>query len=276
MATVLVVEHGLSIRRACRAVRLPQRSWYRAPTDSLARDAEIIDALQALVARHGRWGFWKCYWRLRLDGHGWNHKRVWRVYCQLGLNLPRRTKKRLPTRARHSLAVPAQANVLWSMDFMADTLYGGRRFRTLNVLDEGVREGLAIEIDTSLRAERVVRALEQLKDWRGLPQAIRCDNGPEYTAQPVVDWCRDHGIELRYIQPGKPNQNAYIERFNKTYRTEVLDAHLFEDLDQVREITDIWLQRYNDERPHESLGNLPPSLYRQHRERESSPFECTT
>lgn len=260
MATALVVEHGLSVRRACRAARLPQRSWYRVPSDGGASDAELIDALQALIERHPHWGFWKCFRRLRLDGHPWNHKRVWRVYCQLKLNLPRRTKKRLPTRERQTLAVPMHANTLWSMDFMADTLYGGRRFRTLNVLDEGVREGLAIEIDTSLRAERVVRVLEQLKDWRGLPQAIRCDNGPEYTAQPVVDWCRTNGIELRYIQPGKPNQNAYIERFNRTYRTEVLDAHLFEDLDQVRDITDTWLQRYNDERPHESLGNLPPSV----------------
>jgi putative transposase len=277
VATVLVAEHGMSVRRACRVARLPQRSWYRPPADALAGDAQVIDALQAVVARHGRWGFWKCFRRLRLDGHGWNHKRVWRVYCQLRLNLPRRTKKRLPKRERHTLEVPMQANALWSMDFMADTLYGGRRFRTFNVLDEGVREALAIEIDTSLRAERVIRVLEQLRDWRGLPQAIRCDNGPEYTAQPVMDWCQAHGIELRYIQPGKPNQNAYIERFNKTYRTEVLDAHLFEDLDQVREITDTWLQRYNEERPHESLGNLPPSLYRDACERANlSPYECAT
>lgn len=276
VAQVLVAEHGLSVRRACRAAKLAQRSWYRPPADGLGRDAEVIEALQALVERHGRWGFWKCFRRLRLDGHGWNHKRVWRVYRQLKLNLPRRTKKRLPKRERHPLEVPMQANALWSMDFMADSLYSGRRFRTFNVLDEGVREALAIEIDTSLRAERVVRVLEQLKEWRGLPQAIRCDNGPEYTAQSVVDWCHQHGVELRYIQPGKPNQNAYIERFNKSYRTEVLDAHLFEDLEQVREITDTWLQRYNEERPHESLGNLPPSLYRQQCERVASPYECTT
>ena len=169
-----------------------------------------------------------------------------------------------------------QANILWSMDFMADALYGCRRFRTFNVLDEGVREALAIEIDTSLRTERVIRVLEQLKEWRGLPQAIRCDNGPEYTAQALVDWCEAHRVELRYIQPGKPNQNAYIERFNKSYRNEVLDAHLFEDLDQVREITHTWLQRYNEERPHESLGNLPPSVFPEHCERHTSPFECTT
>lgn len=277
VAAALVAEYGLSVRRACRAAKLPQRSWYRSVPEAAVRDAEVIDALQAVVARHGRWGFWKCFRRLRLDGYGWNHKRVWRVYCQLKLNLPRRTKKRLPPRLRQTLEVPMQANALWSMDFMADTLYGGRRFRTFNVLDEGVREALAIEIDTSLRAERVIRVLEQLKQWRGLPQAIRCDNGPEYTAQCLVDWCQQHQIELRYIQPGKPNQNAYIERFNKTYRTEVLNAYLFDDLEQVREITDTWLTRYNEERPHESLGNLPPSAYRKACERANpSPFECTT
>jgi putative transposase len=272
----LVADHGMSVRRACRVARLPQRSWYRPRDEGATGDAAMIDALQAVVERHNRWGFWKCFRRLRLDGHGWNHKRVWRVYCQLKLNLPRRTKKRLPRRTRHPLEVPMQANILWSMDFMADALYGGRRFRTFNVLDEGVREALAIEIDTSLRTERVIRVLEQLKEWRGLPQAIRCDNGPEYTSQVLVDWCETHRIELRYIQPGKPNQNAYIERFNKSYRNEVLDAHLFEDLDQVREITDTWVQRYNEERPHESLGNLPPSVFREQCERQPSPFECTT
>jgi putative transposase len=204
VAQALVVEHGMSVQRSCRASELSRSGWYRSEPDRASGDADVIQALQAVVERHGRWGFWKCFRRLRLDGRHWNHKRVWRVYCQLKLNLPRRTKKRLPKRERQTLEVPMQANALWSMDFMADTLYGGRRFRTFNVLDEGVREGLAIEIDTSLRAERVVRVLEQLKDWRGLPRAIRCDNGPEYTAQPVVDWCRDHGIELRYIQPGNP------------------------------------------------------------------------
>jgi putative transposase len=276
MASSLVADYGMSIRRACRTANLPQRSWYRVREAGVARDAAVIDALQAVVARHGRWGFWKCFRRLRLDGHGWNHKRVWRVYCQLRLNLPRRTKKRLPLRERQTLAVPAQANTVWSMDFMADALYGGRRFRTFNVLDEGVREALAIEIDTSLRTERVIRVLEQLKEWRGLPRAIRCDNGPEYTAQTLIDWCQAHRVELRYIQPGKPNQNAYIERFNKTYREEVLNAHVFEDLEQVRELTESWLQRYNEERPHESLGNLPPSVFRQISERQASPFERST
>jgi putative transposase len=145
---------------------------------------------------------------------------------------------------------------------MSDTLYGGRRFRTLNVLDEGAREGLATEIDTSLPAERVIRVLDQVVAWRGQPQAIRLDNGPELIAEPFMTWCAERGIELRYIQPGEPDQNAFIERFNRTYRTEVLNAYVFESLDQVREISAAWLQSYNEERPHEALAGLPPALYR--------------
>lgn len=166
-------------------------------------------------------------------------------------------------------------NQTWSMDFMSDALYNGRRFRTLNILDEGVREGLGIEIDTSLPAERVIRVMEQIAVWRGLPKAIRCDNGPEFIAQSIVDWCELHGIELRHIQPGKPNQNAFIERFNRTYRDEVLSAYLFEDLDQVRDMTHEWLYLYNERRPHDSLGGLPPSIYRQSLEAKNSTSDLS-
>jgi putative transposase len=219
----------------------------------------VIAALTTLVATKSRWGFWKCYDRLRLDGYPWNHKRLWRVYCQLRLNLPRRTKKRLPVRLRHPLVVVPQPNTVWAMDFMSDTLYGGRRFRTLNILDEGVREGLTIEVDTSLPAEWVIRVLEQVVAWRGRPQVLRLDNGPELLAERFVAWCVEQAIELRSIQPGKPDQNAFIERFN---RTEVLNAYVFESLDQVREITSAWLQSYNEERPHDALAGLPPTTYR--------------
>lgn len=237
------------------------RSWatyYRLRIDWARREAPVIAALTTLVAAKSRWGFWKCYDRLRLDGHPWNHKRLWWVYCQLRLNLPRRTKKRLPTRFRQPLVVVPQHSVVWAVDFMSDPLYGGRRFRTLNVLDEGVREGLAIEIDTSLPAERVIRVLEQVVAWRGWPRAIRLDHGPELIADRLMTWCAEHAIELRYIQPGKPDQNAFIERFNRTYRTEVLNAYVFESLDQVREISAEWLQSYNEERPHDALAGLPP------------------
>jgi len=160
----------------------------------------VIAALTTLVAAKSRWGFWKCCDRLRLDGHPWNPKRLWRVYCQLRLNLPRRTKKRLPVRRRQPLGVVPQPNAVWAMDFMSDTLYGGRRFRTLNVLDEGVREGLAIEIDTSLPAERVIRVLEQGVSWRGMPQAIRLDNGPEFSAERFRTWCAERAMQLWHIQ----------------------------------------------------------------------------
>lgn len=258
-----MAEHQLSITRACSGVSLARSAYYRKPADQAAQDAPVIDALNAVVARHPRWGFWKCNARLALDGHGWNHKRIHRVYCAMNLNLPRRTRKRVPVRDRQTMEVPRMPNHTWSMDFMSDALYSGRRFRTLNVLDEGVREGLDIVIDTSLTALRVVRVMDQLKAWRGLPKAIRCDNGPEFLAQAFADWCREHDVELRYIQPGKPNQNAYIERFNRTYRQEVLGAYLFDDLEQVREITADWLRTYNEERPHDALGRIPPTQFRE-------------
>ena len=234
----------------------------------------MIEALNAVVEKHPRWGFWKCYDRLRLDGHGWNHKRVYRVYKAMKLNLPRRTKRRLPQRVQQPMMVAARPNAEWSMDFMSDTLYQGRRFRTLNILDQGVREVLDIVIDTSIPGRRVVRTLDRLVEWRGRPEAIRVDNGPEYLSQIFADWCRHNSVTLNYIQPGKPNQNAYIERFNRTYRHEVLDAYVFESLRQVRRITRHWIHEYNEERPHDSLGKIPPAVFRrQVQKAENSSFE---
>jgi len=179
----------------------------------------------------------------------------------MNLNLPRRTKKRIPRREPQPLEVVEIPDKMWSMDFMHDSLYQGRCFRTLNIIDEGVREALAIEIDTSLPAARVIRVLEQLEERRGLPEQIRVDNGPEFTSELLSNWSRQKGIRLHYIQPGKPTQNAYIERFNKTFRYEFLDSHLFEDLDQVRELAWEWMIGYNEERPHQSLGNLTPTEF---------------
>ncbi len=272
----LVAACEVKVRRACSAVGMSRAGWYKPPLDRLKRDREVILALTAVTDAHRGWGFWKSYDRLRLDGRPWNHKRVYRVYCELKLNHKRRTKKRIPLRERQPLETAAAPNVIWALDFMEDSLYVGRRFRTLNVLDEGMREALHIEIDTSLPGERVVRALEQLTAWRGLPQAIRCDNGPELISQVFMDWCGDHQIELRYIQPGKPNQNAFIERFNRTYRDEVLNCYLFEDLEQVREITYEWLITYNERRPHDALGGLPPAIFRERQTAENSTYELST
>ena len=261
MSTLLVTEHQLSVRHACRVVGLSRTAWYRRPVDPATRDAAVVAALGALVEENGRWGFWKCFDRLRLDGHAWNHKRVHRVYCALRLNLPRRTKRRVPHRLRQPLAAPTTLNRIWALDFMLDALYGGRRFRTLNVLDEANREALAIEVGTSIPSARVVRVLEQLLTLYGRPAALRLDNGPEFTAQLFTDWCKANDIELRFIQPGKPDQNAFIERFNRSYRAEVLDAYVFACVTEVQAITDEWLLTYNTRRPHDALGRIPPTHF---------------
>jgi putative transposase len=266
----------VSIGRSCRAVVLSRAAWYRQPQDRLKRDREVIEVLTSLTDANNRWGFWQSYQQIRQAGYVWNHKKVYRVYCELGLNHKRRTKKRIPPRERQSLDTPSTPNAVWALDFMSDALYVGRRFRTLNVMDEGMREALAIEIDTSLLGERVVRVLERLCAWRGVPQAIRCDNGPEFTSQVVVDWCQQVNIAIRYIQPGKPNQNGLIERFTRTYREEVLNSYLFEDLDQVREITAEWLVRYNEQRCHDALGGLPPTIFRERQTAKNSTYELST
>jgi putative transposase len=242
----------------------------------MERDAQVIDVLSELSARKSRWGFWKLHDRLRLDGCGINHKRLHRVYCAMGLNLPRRTKKRLPTRPRRPLVAPNELNQVWAIDFMSDALYGHRPFRTFNVIDEGNREGLGIEVATSIPSLRVIRVMEQLIEMHGKPSALRMDNGAEFTSSAFTEWCERRQIAMHFIQPGKPDQNAFVERFNKTYREEVLNAYAFDSLSQVRQITESWLQEYNQERPHDSLGRVPPLTYmpRKNGARESALKLC--
>src|SRR5712691_265602 len=156
---------------------------------------------------------------------------------------------------------PARLNETWALDFMGDALYDGRSFRTFNVLDEGNREALAIEIGPSIPSARVIRILDDCVRLYGRPARVRVDNGPELTAEAFVEWCTAQRIAIGYIQPGKPDQNAFIERFNRTFREEVLDAYLFDSLDQVRELTEAWLATYNSERPHDSLGQVPPLAF---------------
>jgi len=252
-----VKEHDLSIVQACRIARCSRTAWYRPGQDRGAQDQPVVEALLQLVERHTRWGFWLCFDRLRKLGHAWNWKRVYRVYCALRLNLPRRRKKRVLTRPRLALKAPATLNRTWALDFMGDTLYDRRCYRTLNVLDEGNREALAIEIGTALPSRRVVAVLEELVALHGAPARLRCDNGPESIAAALATWCEANSVTLHPIPPGKPKQHAFIERFNRTYRTEVLDAWVFTSLDEVRQVTAEWLEMYNTERPHRSLGGVP-------------------
>jgi putative transposase len=256
-----VGELGLSISRACRVVRFSRAAQYRAPRAALERDGEVIAALRAIVEKTPGAGYWMCVKRLRLQKRPWNHKRVRRVYRALQLHLPRRAKRRVPTRLRQPLVAPSGLNQIWALDFMSDALYGGRKIRTLNIIDEGNREVLAIEVATSIPSVRVVRVLDELVELHGRPQALRMDNGPELTALVLQEWCGKQGVDPRYIQPGKPDQNAFIERFNRTYRQDVLDAYAFGSVEEVRRVTEEWIADYNRERPHDSLGGLPPHLF---------------
>jgi putative transposase len=191
-----------------------------------------------------------------VKGFQWNHKRVYRIYRELELNLRIKPRKRLVRQMPEPLSVPGRINQVWSMDFMHDQLADGRSFRTLNVIDDFNREALGMEIDFSLPSERVVRALKQIIEWRGKPQSIRCDNGPEYLGAPVITWAQSNGIKIEYIQPGKPQQNAYIERFNRTVRYEWLSQHHWQDLDEVQRFATEWM--WIHERPNMALGGITP------------------
>jgi putative transposase len=248
------------VQRSCRCVGLSRAAYYQIPC-SVDRDAEVIKAINAVIDQHARWGFWKTFKVLRRTGHRWNHKRVYRVYCDLKLNQKRRAKKRLPKRIKLPLLVPQRPNQVWSADFMSDTLYIGKRFRTFNVIDDFNREALHVEIDTSITGQRLIRVFERLRLDRGLPETLRVDNGPEFLSGEFVAWAESVGMMIHYIQPGEPNQNAYIERFNRTYRNELLDLYLFRNLAEVREATYWWMIAYNEQRPHDALGDLTPAEY---------------
>jgi len=251
----------MSVRQACILLNISSSVYHYKPKRK--NDQAIIAALEDLAEGHSRWGFWMMYHHLRNQGKKWNHKRVYRVYLSLGMNLRRKHKKRLPSRIKEPLVLPIGPNITWSMDFMHDTLVNGRKIRTLNIIDDFNREVLQIAIDTSLNSTRVIRELEQLISWRGMPDRIRVDNGPEFIAAALEQWCQDteHNIDLSFIQKGKPSQNGYIERFNRSYREEVLSAFLFESIQQVKEITHQWMWEYNNIRPHKSLMNLPPTKF---------------
>lgn len=222
-------------------------------------DTPVEEALRELAKAHPSWGFWKMHSALRRAGKPWNHKRVWRVYRKLGLQLRRKVRKRIPRRDPQPLEVPNAPQSCWSLDFMSDSLEDGRRFRVLNIIDDCTREALQIAVDTSMGGERVCRELQALIATRGKPTAIRTDNGPEFTSKALQTFCAEQGIRQQFIQPGKPAQNAFIERFNRTFREDILDAHLFTDLRQVRELVKEWLPVYNHHRPHAALGGKTPA-----------------
>jgi putative transposase len=260
MAKIAVKEKSVSIALACRAFEISEACYRYRPKLS-DENAEIADWLVRLTATHRVWGFGLCFLYLRnIKSFSWNHKRVYRIYRELELNLRIKPRKRLKRDKPEALSVPDVSNQTWSMDFMADQLADGRSFRTLNVIDDFNREGLGIEVDFSLPAARVVRALDQIIEWRGKPAGIRVDNGPEYVSGTLMIWAEKRGITIRFIEPGKPQQNAYVERYNRTVRAEWLGQYIFETIEEAQEHATEWLWTYNNERPNMAIGGITPAM----------------
>jgi putative transposase len=259
MAVTAVVRRGVGIALACRTFGV-RESCYRYSPQLGSENEEIADLLIGLTSARKTFGFSLCFLYLRnVQGRVWNHKRVHRITRELELNLRIKPPKRLKPDKPDALAVPAAPNVVWSMDFIADRLGDGRQFRLLNALDDFNREGLSIEVDFSLPAERVIRSLNWIIEWRGRPGAIRVDNCPEYISGKLLEWAETLGISLRHIHSGKPRQNAYIERYNRSVRHEWLDQHIFDPIEEAQDFATQWLWTYNNDRPKLGIGGMTPA-----------------
>lgn len=258
----MVAEKRISQRKACRWVGL-SRNATKEPAAVKEKDKVLQERIKQVAKRYKHWGLLKIHRKLRKQGETANHKRVRRLYRISGLDLPRKLKKRLPESIRQPLPKATACNHCWSLDFMSDSLVDGRKFRTLNVIDDYNREGLGVDVDYCLPAQRVTRLLDHLVERYGKPTRLRSDNGPEFISQTLQDWCKENNVILHWIEPGKPTQNAYVERFNGTFRREVLNANTFSSLAQVRRTVDAWLVEYNTERPHQGLKFMTPVEYRQ-------------
>jgi putative transposase len=258
--TVAIEQHGISERRACRLTQLA-RSTQQRKLRSKADDC-LARRLTELARERQRFGYRRLTALLRREGRPVNHKKVYRLYRELGLAMRRR-------KLRHSGQRPAaatktdlhRANQRWAMDFVADTLAHGRTFRVLTIIDEHTRECLVLETDTSLPGLRVIRVLERLSQTRGLPDEIHVDHGPEFVCRSVRSWCEKHRVLLRYIEPGRPMQNGHIESFNGRLRDECLNANWFLNLASARTQLQSWQNDYNRARPHSALAYRTPNEF---------------
>lgn len=253
--------HRISVYRSCKLMDLSCASYYRKRQRHSLEDREIIEALRQLASRHKRWGCDKMIAYLKNAGKSWNHKRIRRIYKESGLNIRIKPKRHFKKTQPEYLFQPVFRNVCWSMDFMTDALIGGIKFRVLNVIDDYNRKAIGIASAFSMPATFVTRQLEQWCYIHGYPEMMRTDNGPEFISKHFQDWAATHNIQLRTIQPGKPAQNGFIERFNKTFRQDILDANHFYSLQEVQYSSNAWLVEYNTIRPHEALGNLAPDIF---------------
>ncbi len=250
----------VSERRACELIGV-SRSSCRYQSEGRPSPPGLRERLRSLAQERRRFGYRRLGILLKREGWAVNHKRVYRLYGEEGLQVRRRKRKRVNPAERRPLTLPSGMNQRWSMDFMADSLSGGRRFRTLNIVDDYSRECLAVEVDTSLPGRRVARVLERLKETRGLPAVIVTDQGPEFTGKVLDQWAYEHGVELHFIDPGKPMQNGLVESFNGHFRDECLNEHWFTSLGDAREKIEAWRTDYNGVRPHSGLGQRTPWEY---------------
>ena len=255
-----MAEMKLSLRRACSALGFNRSSWHyksRRPSQ-----AELIAKLRALASKRSAWGYRFLHTLLRRAGEKVNHKRVYRLYKLEGLSVHRRRhRKRMVSVARTVLPAPTRPNERWSMDFVSDVTWQGRRFRIFVVVDDFTRECLALVVDTSIGGARVARELDAIAAVRGLPLMIVCDNGPEFTGKALDGWAYQRGVKLHHIRPGKPVENAYVESFNGKLRNECLNQHWFTDLLDARRLIEEWRIDFNEVRPHSSLDGMTPKEY---------------
>jgi putative transposase len=258
-AVEVLRERGLGVTRSCGLVGI-SRSLYRYRSRRVDC-ASLRARIEELAAVKRRYGYRRIHILLRREGWPVNRKRTYRLYREAGLAVRRRKRKRIGLVERRPLAKPAAPNLSWSMDFVADCLASGRKLRCLTIVDDFSRESPAIEVDTSITGRRVVAVLERLADLRGLPRSITVDHGPEFEGQVLDAWAYQRGVQLAFIRPGKPVENAYIESFNGKFRDECLNEHWFLTLAHARRVIEAWRIEYNSERPHSSLADCTPEEF---------------
>ena len=272
----MVVEHHLSERHACRLVGL-SRDSYRHPPQHDAQTRALIGRMIEIAQTRRRFGYRRIHDLLRPEFPDLNHKRLYRHYCQADLAVRKRRRAKRPVHERVPLQLARTVNEVWSMDFVADSLSSGRRLKYLTVADDFTHESVDIAVDYGISGQYVTRVLDRAALFRGYPQAVRTDNGPEFTSRVFMAWAQSHGVRHILIQPGRPMQNGYIKSFNGKFRDEHLNEQWFETLHQARAAVAIWRQDYNEVRPHGSLGRIPPAKFaEQHRQRAGDAAQSST
>jgi len=258
LVAYVVSTYAISVRSACRLASISRTGFAYKPKP--ANDTRLRARLVELATQYPRYGYLMLHSLLKAEGLVHNKKRTYRLYTELELQVRTKKRKKL-TRDRQPMSSPVAANVRWSMDFVSDQLSNGRRFRTLNIVDDYSREMVGQLTDFSITGSQVARYLNQLSETRGLPDSITCDNGTEFTSKAMFFWQKETGVKLGFIQPGKPTQNAFVESLNGKFRNECLNQHWFRDIEEARNQIDEWRHHYNNERPHSALNYMSPVAF---------------